>query len=600
MGRVTGVREFVLLQDDRVMSILTGLVVVVAMATLAQRSNTLTDFFFGEKEASIAPQNDAAALFAGGSQIVDVLANDENAKPSDANNIHILVSPSCGAAEATPQGVLYISNDRCVGPQLFAYCVKRGDECASASVTVNVAAAREDRNFVTAARQPAVQTPVRTPTQPVQQRRPAVTQPVPQPQPAQPQVVQLQPAQTQPLNQPTQTAAAPQPPVRQPVRQIIQDQTSETTQTAPQLRTPVPVVDDGGQAPLTQAGAAPAEETSFFERIFSAPSDEPAPQADPLGGSTPRVAALSNGTQWRPSQASDVSQILQPEPEIKIAAVTTESPLSTREQVQAERAQALPAAPSGEGVATPEPRPTASGEARCPVSMSSRPGQGGVSRIELQADCYASTTFVLQHAGLDFSGRFDQAGAVALELPIMEATDQIFARLDDGATIASSLLYDERAVEQTHRVAIAWKAPVNLDLHAFEYSAGFGADGHVWEQNPRGFRDVRRPGGGYHTSYPSVVIDGQSIEVYTFWANRRARPGFMRIAVDHASRGDIANGEFCGQGPLASPLYTVVRAERGIITTVSQSSFAPAACGQALDGSARYANGALADLRITE
>ena len=141
---------------------------------------------------------------------------------------------------------------------------------------------------------------------------------------------------------------------------------------------------------------------------------------------------------------------------------------------------------------------------------------------------------------------------------------------------------------------------MNLDLHAFEYSAGFGADGHVWEQNPRGFCDVRRLGGGYHTSYPSVVIDGQSIEVYTFWANRRARPGFMRFAVDHASRGDIASGEFCGQGPLASPLYTVVRAERGIITTVSQSSFAPAACGQALDGSVRYANGALADLRITE
>ena len=40
-----------MLQDDRVMSILTGLVVVVAMATLAQRSHTLIDFFFGEKEA---------------------------------------------------------------------------------------------------------------------------------------------------------------------------------------------------------------------------------------------------------------------------------------------------------------------------------------------------------------------------------------------------------------------------------------------------------------------------------------------------------------------------------------------------------------------
>ena len=76
------------------MSILTVLVIVVAMATLAQRSDKLVDFFFAEREASIAPQNDAAALFAGDSQVIDVLANDENAKPEDAGNIHILVSPS--------------------------------------------------------------------------------------------------------------------------------------------------------------------------------------------------------------------------------------------------------------------------------------------------------------------------------------------------------------------------------------------------------------------------------------------------------------------------------------------------------------------------
>lgn len=123
------------------MSILTGLVIVVAMATLAQRSDQLLDFFFGEKVASIAPQNDAFALFAGESKVIEVLANDENAKPEDADNVNILVSPSCGAAETTDGGVLYISNDRCVGAQLFAYCVRRGDECASASVTVNVAAA---------------------------------------------------------------------------------------------------------------------------------------------------------------------------------------------------------------------------------------------------------------------------------------------------------------------------------------------------------------------------------------------------------------------------------------------------------------------------
>jgi hypothetical protein len=127
-----------LLQDDRVMSILTGLVIVVAMATLAQKSDQLLDIFFGEEIAGIAPQNDSVTAVAGRPEIIDVLANDENVAPPDVGGVCILVLPSCGAAETADNGILYISNDMCIGEQLFAYCVQRGDECTSASVTVNV------------------------------------------------------------------------------------------------------------------------------------------------------------------------------------------------------------------------------------------------------------------------------------------------------------------------------------------------------------------------------------------------------------------------------------------------------------------------------
>lgn len=562
------------------MSILTGLVIVVAMATLAQRSDQLFDFFFSEKEASIAPQNDTFALFAGESEIIDVLANDENARPEDEANIHILVSPSCGAAEASDGGVLYISNDRCVGAQLFAYCVRRGDECASASVTVNVAAAVAGREA--SPRQAGQAQPQSEPTA---QKEAIQTASTPKP------VVETAPVRIPGYDDAAQADANRAPETREVIAAIRT--VDPTASAAPRLRTPVPVVDDGGLAPVTAVDATPKEEAGVFQRLFSAPSDEPATPESQALETPPRVAGLSETARWRPGAAPDVSQIASGEAnvetEIRIAAVQTDEVGSTRERAQAQEAAQLPKPPG-----------SAAGQGGCLPNLSTRPGQGGMVRVEIQADCYASRTFVLQHAGLEFGGRFGAKGVAELEIPVLEVTPEISARFEDGQIATAPLNFDLRAVEQTHRIAIAWTAPVNLDLHAFEYSAGFGAEGHVWEQNPREFRDVRRPGGGFLSSFPAASIDGQSIEVYTFWANRRTQPGFMRIVVDHASRGEVADGEFCGQGPLANPGYTVLRAERGAITSRTRSGFAPANCGQNIGVDVRYSNNALADLKITE
>lgn len=120
------------------MSVLTGLIIVIAMAVLAQRSDELIDFFFSKAPARIAPQDDAATGAAGASVFIDVLANDENAGPHDAAKLRIVTSPGCGAAEATEAGVLYIANSSCQTEQSFTYCVSRGDECPTATVTVTI------------------------------------------------------------------------------------------------------------------------------------------------------------------------------------------------------------------------------------------------------------------------------------------------------------------------------------------------------------------------------------------------------------------------------------------------------------------------------
>ncbi|MDG1972345.1 MAG: hypothetical protein P8I56_15470, partial [Paracoccaceae bacterium] len=98
---------------------------------------------------------------------------------------------------------------------------------------------------------------------------------------------------------------------------------------APRLRTPVPVIDDGVRAPVIQAEVASKDEGGFFQRLFSAPTDERKLAETNAPDEPPRVANLGTSQRWWPGAAPDVSSISDGEPElqaeIKIAAVQTEN-----------------------------------------------------------------------------------------------------------------------------------------------------------------------------------------------------------------------------------------------------------------------------------
>ncbi|MEL7465699.1 MAG: hypothetical protein AAFN79_16645 [Pseudomonadota bacterium] len=623
------------------MSILTGLVIVVAMATLAQRSDSLLDFVMREEAPKVAPQNDEAVMFAGDARVIDVLQNDENAAPENRENVRIVVSPSCGAAEATSEGVLYISNELCVGPQLFAYCVQQGDECPSASVTVNVAAAapgtlqlsRQDQATTTQSQAPAAAPQITAAASP--SRQPSVgtgsTASAPRivDETAAPRVAAANPSSRSSPS--AGLGAAPQAPTQE---QPFVERNTVVAAVRPEApaRVPVgrlasaPLIDDGsvdGPAPSLSALSDDSEPDvigAASRPSFTAPRDEAGiTGGNDAGGEAEavRVAALPSATgeatEVQPSAAQpDVSAIAtQPsEPEAPLTEVARLQDPSNGDSAAAIRDDAVSAArrPTASGDApTARLQPTqpvtgavsAPSSAGCgPVETRSIASAGAFSRVSIASACRANAAYVIEHAGLSFGGRLDEAGNGDIEIPVMAENGAAAIRFTDGSGERFSLNFNWRELELTLRVAVAWTDPVDLDLHAFEYAAPFGADGHVWEESPSGFRRVRRSGGGYLANYPATTEGGQSVEVYTFWANSRARRGVARIALDHASRGDVPDGAYCADGPLASPEYVVVRSERGDVKSTARGRFSPAACGLALTQDARYASGALRDLRI--
>ncbi len=119
-------------KNDRMMLILTGLVLAIFAGSMVQYSDKILALMSGEKV--VATQDDTYSVRAGASQILDVLSNDTVKGP-----IVVLTRPSCGAVEMSSNNRLSFSSDaNCNGEVEFAYCVDAEGNCEPNAVTINV------------------------------------------------------------------------------------------------------------------------------------------------------------------------------------------------------------------------------------------------------------------------------------------------------------------------------------------------------------------------------------------------------------------------------------------------------------------------------
>ncbi len=118
--------------NDRFMTMATGLVLAIAVGTMAQNSQSLIAFFTGE-DISIG-HDDQYTIRAGKDQALDVLAND-----SQSGNISIIGQPACGTVRAGVGETLeFINSGSCSGEVKFTYCVPAEGRCEEFEVTLNV------------------------------------------------------------------------------------------------------------------------------------------------------------------------------------------------------------------------------------------------------------------------------------------------------------------------------------------------------------------------------------------------------------------------------------------------------------------------------
>lgn len=257
-------------------------------------------------------------------------------------------------------------------------------------------------------------------------------------------------------------------------------------------------------------------------------------------------------------------------------------------------ARVVPPAVSG---AAPPPGSTPCAPARTGV----RAVAGGRAEITIAAPCRQGQKIAISYGSFTFVRQLDQAGQLTFLLDLFL-----------GVAAPVALVYSDQTREpikvempeagQLAKVAVVWRRPVDLDLHAYEYTARHAERGHVWQQAPSTLEEARKASqNGRGRGFLSTVDDGQNegdhAEVYTFW-QQPGHGGTVSMALDYATRGDNPTGALCGSGPHASVEFeAVILAAKGGIER-ERGAISAVPCGVPLAQQARYLLDAIPDLEI--
>lgn len=235
--------------------------------------------------------------------------------------------------------------------------------------------------------------------------------------------------------------------------------------------------------------------------------------------------------------------------------------------------------------------------------VTTEPLDGGLMRIRISGGCRPNEAVQISYGGAEMIRRLDAFGGLDINLDCFAgAGSAVELRFADGSRKTVAVTAND--LDRVSKVAVVWRAAVNLDLHVFEYGAAFDGPGHLWAKNPgnqgavRVLAQAERRGHGFLSAIDGEQTLGDKVEVYTFFHNDEQATGAIALALDYETRGESPSGATCGTGALAEVDFQVVILPRNGQASRQAGVLTRVACGTRISQEARYNQSALPGLRI--
>lgn len=160
----------------------------------------------------------------------------------------------------------------------------------------------------------------------------------------------------------------------------------------------------------------------------------------------------------------------------------------------------------------------------CALSARATALPGATARLAIKAPCHGNERIEIHHSGLTVTQMTDDRGALTLTIPALsEYAIFLVSFADQTGTVATTHVTD---IAQYDRVALQWQGDTSLQIHALEFGASYGAQGHVWA-------DEKANGAGtvVHLGHAGFG-DAKNIEVYSFPAGQSDQSGSIALTVE--------------------------------------------------------------------
>jgi len=182
----------------------------------------------------------------------------------------------------------------------------------------------------------------------------------------------------------------------------------------------------------------------------------------------------------------------------------------------------------------------------CGPILSASAGDGAMVSLTLTAPCRGDQQITVNHGALKFSAKLDRLGTYTVDVPALQADASFAVLFADGTDVQADVQVPLAA--DFERTALMYFGNAGLQIHALEFGADYGEDGHVWAGAPSDVASALQSGGGFMTLLgDSDLTDAMQAQIYTFPAGSASQGGMVRVSVEAEVTAYNCESEVAGQ-----------------------------------------------------
>jgi hypothetical protein len=236
----------------------------------------------------------------------------------------------------------------------------------------------------------------------------------------------------------------------------------------------------------------------------------------------------------KPAPVQVAKAPVQPDAQLSNVALTTsplpEIPADIFQELNMPAPGVQRAAVTEKEIVVPEPVEVQGGFS-CSIEMTAEPTIAALVNIEIRSACLPATRVTLHHNGLMISEMTDNQGELFLTMPALSETAVFIA--DFGQEKSAITTVQVPSLRFYDRAVVQWQGVASLHLHAMEFGATFGDNGHIWDQQTGDLEKTIHGESGFLSLIGDPDLpEGMQAQVYTFPSGTTSRVGDIQLEIE--------------------------------------------------------------------